>query len=149
MSTHCNDPLTLLQFWFKPEVLSVQCEWALRAQVLPTHSTFVEYLKTYFATNALEAPFYFWLLRRKTLQKRIVYLCSANLLTHPAVYFLFPFVFSKIGQDYGFFLTVAELFAFGAETLFVYFRTKTDFLPTAFWIVAANLFSWWVGIFLF
>jgi hypothetical protein len=148
MSIHCNDPITLLQYWFKPEAVSVQCEWALRAYVQPTHSTFIGYLKVFFETNALEAPFYFCLLRRKTVQKRLVYLFSANLLTHPAVYFLFPILFSKMNQAYGTFLTSSEVFALGAETLFVYFLAKTRFPSTAFWIVSANLFSWWVGIFL-
>lgn len=146
---HCNDPLTLFQFWFRPEALSAQCEWALGARAQPTQSTVIGYLTAFLATNALEAPFYFWLLRRVPLQERTVYLFSGNLLTHPAVYFLFPFFFFKASQGYGVLLTFSELFAFGAETLFIYFLGRTRFFPTVFWIVTANLFSWWIGVFVF
>ena len=146
MSHHCNDPLTLALFWFRREAISAQCEWALNTAVQPTYTSVVEYLKAFAITNLLEAPFYFWLLRRLPFPRQFFYLICSNLITHPAVYFLFPYIFYKGGQSYALFLTIAEGFAFAAEALFIYLKAGTAFCSTALFVTIANLFSWWVGV---
>ena len=142
----CNDPLTLALFWLGPEIIVPQCDWFLRGTVTATIFEPLGYLKTFALTNLLEAPFYFWLLREHSVRVRGTALFSANLLTHPIVYFLLPYGFSLLGASYGTFLAVGEGFALLSEIALLRVVWKTSLSRTTLLIFLGNLFSWWVGV---
>lgn len=121
------------------------CEWALETAIQSTATDIFPYFKTFITTILLEAPFYFYLLSRFSFRKRLLGLLTANVLTHPIVYFLIPMVLSSLNVKYGFYLTLAEGFAVIAEITFVVLIFQTQLMPTLLLLAMANLFSWWVG----
>lgn len=105
------------------------------------------YLSVFLKTCALEAPFYLLLLRRYHVTSRITCLLSSNLLTHPAVYFVFPSLFTSYMTS----ALASEAFAPITEFLFVfglsrfYGKNGPKALTVAVVISIANLFSWQMG----
>jgi len=108
----------------------------------------LDYATVFFKTCFLEAPFYFWCLRRENTYRSLQILLTANFLTHPIVFFIFPLIFSRYVPA----ALWAELFAAGAEMLFVGYlmarsHGRLSGVSAALMILLANLFSWEVGMF--
>lgn len=108
----------------------------------------LDYATVFFKTCLLEAPFYAWCLRRESFLKTVQLILSANFLTHPIVFFVFPLLFSHYVPA----ALSAEVFAAGAEMLFIGLWMKSSYGARAGWssafiILLANLFSWEVGMF--
>ena len=82
---------------------------------------------------------------RRSWRSKGLALLSANLLTHPIVYFLLPYLFARTGHRYAVYLTVAESFAAVAEIAWVRRHWQTGLPRTIAWVLLANLFSWWIG----
>jgi hypothetical protein len=140
-------PLGLL-FSFNPEFLTVETITSFAGRLGLTF----DYLWVFLKTCLCEAPFYFLLFRRRGLPYFLAVLVGANLLTHPAVYFVFPAVF----KNFMMYLGTAEIFAPLVESILVcwlLFRSS-ERSPggAAPWVAvlvifAANLFSWQMGAF--
>lgn len=143
--TNCSAPGSLALFWLRPEILSAQCDWYLQVPAGVTAFHPLAYLRTFALTCLLEAPFYFYLLRQERWASRLLALLSGNLLTHPIVYFLLPYLFARAGQTFAVYLTVAETFAAVAEMIWIHLLWRTGRVRTCVLILSANLFSWWIG----
>ncbi|MFL5812221.1 MAG: hypothetical protein ACJ763_01480 [Bdellovibrionia bacterium] len=108
----------------------------------------LDYATVFFKTCFLEAPFYAWCLRREGFFKAVQLILTANFLTHPIVFFVFPLLFARYVPA----ALSAEVFAAGAEMLFIGLWMKNSYGARTGWISAfiilfANLFSWEVGMF--
>jgi len=75
-------------------------------------------------------------------------LLTANLATHPLVYFGWPWLGSFLSWHYAALLVISEIFAPAVETVVLSKIWATPVRQTAIWVVLANLFSWWVGLLL-
>lgn len=91
------------------------------------------YLLLFALTYFLEWPFY-----RSPVKTLVL-----NLATHPAVIFLFPYLF--LGHETRFMVLWAELFAIGLEFAILWRYYRYLLFRSLKLAVAANLFSWWLG----
>lgn len=110
-----------------------------------------DYFFTFLKTCLLEAPFYYFVFRKRGFNTFLGVLFGANLLTHPFVFFVFPWLFKQYIAG----LLYSEIFAPSIEVVVVLMvlglcRNKEG-VPSlskcALAIVLANLFSWQVGVF--
>jgi hypothetical protein len=75
--------------------------------------------------------------------RRVAYSLFANLVTHPAVWFIFP----GLGLSYVPMVTLAEIWAFGLEGLFYWLVVPKLGVRRAFVMsVAANATSYMIGL---
>lgn len=92
----------------------------------------------------LEAPVYFLMLKNRPWRERIAFWISANLVSYPAVFFIFPHLdWARWACELG-----AEIWAPLSEVAVGRF-----ILPKFSWrdvltVICANLFSWGLGRFL-
>lgn len=137
-------PLGLLQH-IDPESLKAQC--------LPTfHGRFAwtwDYAIVFLKTCLLEAPFYYFALRSLGKVHVLACLLLGNLMTHPLVFFVFPLLIKNFMVS----LLGSEFFAASAEFIFVtlwvsQWSTRLKPWVSGLLVVAANLFSWEVGMFI-
>ncbi len=149
-SALCHIPPGIWNYLFNSQDLSHYCHQVLGAQLpRPSEIGGVEYLKIFIATIVLEAPFYFFLNKNAGFLKKIQDLLAFNLITHPLVYFVFPYVGFRLATSYVNMLIAAEIFAPLAEAaLYLCFQKKNRSTAMAL-ILSANIFSWWVGAWLF
>ena len=119
-----------------------------------TPITLIEYLKTLGLTLFLE--FFFFLIPfifhgytlREILKKGFQSAFLCNILSHPIIYFIFPALAVTCEMTYIDMLIRAEIFAPLLEAI-VFFRIWKLNQPLSLAsIVAANLTSWGVGIYL-
>jgi hypothetical protein len=141
-------PIGFLQSWMKGGLPAEYLE-------LPTANYFrgpsglsLDYATVFFKTCFLESPFYFWCFRSKNFFRSLQILLTANFLTHPLIFFVFPLLFSRYVPA----ALWAELFAATVEMLFIgYLVSRARGLKAGtiagLIIVLANLFSWEVGMF--
>jgi hypothetical protein len=135
-------------------ICPIICKEALETMSeIPPNVTLGAYLVIFGLTCLLESPFYFWTVRDKQQKGKAllksglgsVLLC--NLATHPAVYFLFPLFGANFALRYVDVLMLAEIFAPIVEALVLILVWKISWKRAFIGMVAANLFSWWVGIY--
>lgn len=92
-------------------------------------------------TLLLESPFYLYGLRSYSWKTRVTYWLAANMLSYPAVFFLFPQLgWSSWMQEVG-----AEIWAPVCEVAVGWFLVPRFCRREAGIVVFANLFSWLVG----
>jgi hypothetical protein len=92
-------------------------------------------------TLVLEAPFFLLGLRDHPWKTRITFWLGANLLSYPAVFFVFPHLdWPFWAQEAG-----AELWAPACEIFVGWFIVPRFSRRDASIVVFANLFSWLVG----
>ncbi len=140
-------PLGLLQ-GVKPENLALESQSYFQGTLGPTR----DYLWVFLKTCACELPFYWLCFRPWKASAVLAALFGANLATHPLVFFVIPRFFGNylpaalFSEAYAGFgeMAIAWLLlsARGAR------RPKKEAWPAVLWILAANLFSWEVGMFL-
>lgn len=70
-----------------------------------------------------------------------------NLATHPVVFILIPIILTQFEANYLNYLVVAEIFAPLTEALILVYFYKIKFNRAFFAAIAANLFSWSVGVY--
>lgn len=130
--------------------MDAECAWLFSRIPLPTEFQLLAYLKIFTGNLLIELPFYFLALYRFLSWKKIILvLLLANLLTHPIVYFGFPYLMSKWAVSYGVMLIYAEALAVLIEIIFClwFVKQKISFI-IPFFILFANLFSWNLGLFI-
>jgi hypothetical protein len=143
--THCVSPPEIIAYFAG----SMDCIRTLSQIPADDYPRLSEYLPAYGFTVLLEFPFYFWVLRKKgRFLSAAIATFGVNLATHPAVWYFWPQLFSKHGLNYGILVSFVELLVpiIEAGLLTLYF--KTSFIRTYAIAVLANLFSWWVGVYL-
>lgn len=128
--------------------MSAACRMLLDDSPIPQTMSLDLYVQIFLLTCLLELPIY-WRFTRRQLGAFNVFrmLLTLNLATHPAVTWLFPWIFSKTDLMVRDYLLVSELFAIVVETIIITSIYKVR-LPKAFVVsLFANLFSWWVGLY--
>lgn len=110
---------------------------------------FAEYLPYFLKTFILELPIYALILKS---QQKFAKTCVANTLlnlaTHPIIFILFPMILPRLGEfNYLNYLVAAEIFAPLVESILLakVFKLKIGWAVVS--AVAANLFSWSVGVY--
>ncbi len=108
-----------------------------------------DYLIALGLTLLIEAPIYaFFLCPEFKRRKLLLVVLFINLLTHPAVWYLWPSFLSSMGVTIGGYLAVSEIFAPVAEMLALKFVFRVNTKKAILGATLANLVSWWVGIYL-
>ena len=146
--SNCSDPLSLSQVLLYSPSVSEKCEFILNSQTKITTVSFTEYSMFFFMTCALEFLFYFIALNKMSFRHRIFAILICNTITHPMVYFFFPWIFSVMKLEYKFYLLFAEVFAPAVEALFLVTIYTQRVKRAMVFMALANLFSWAVGAFL-
>jgi len=139
-------PIGLLQ-GVKPENLALESQSYFQGTLGLTS----DYLRVFLKTCACEFPFYWLCFRPWKTPKVMAVLLGANLATHPLVFFVFPLFFEKYLPAALF----SEAFAAFGEMAIAWVllsargtrMAKAAAWPAVLWILAANLFSWEVGMF--
>ncbi len=144
----CLDPITLVKVLsYSPDV-SEKCEFILNSVTQLTQTNFSQYIFVFLSTCLLELLFYFWVLKKYSYLSRLLGLGIANLATHPIVYFLLPWLFSKQAIEWKYYLLTAEIFAPIAEAIILSVFFKIGWGRSILLMLAANLFSWGLGVYL-
>ena len=117
---------------------------------LPTDPlTFTDYLPYFLKTFILELPIYALILKsQQSFGKTLAANSLLNLATHPIIFILFPIILPKLGEfNYLNYLVAAEIFAPLVEAILLakVFKLKIGWAVVS--SVAANLFSWSVGVY--
>lgn len=134
-------PLGLL-FRFNPELAEIESMPSFQGKLGATF----DYLWVFLKTCALEAPFYYIVLRRRGARFATGVLVAANLITHPLIYFAFAYAFRNFLVS----VFAAEIYAPLAEAVFVAWIARgprSNAWAAAAAITLANLFSWQMGAF--
>lgn len=122
----------------------------LYAAYLPNDSiTVAAYLFVFLKTYLLELGFYFFFLRPLFSFKKVLCInLVINLATHPIIFLVMPYFFSKYDLNYLQYLIIAETFAPTIEALILIFYFKVNWKTAAAAAVLANIFSWSAGVYL-
>jgi len=145
----CESPLQLVQYFLRSESLTETCRLSLATPSEPTHTSLIFYLEFLALTLILEAAFYFVALRKEPLLTKLNATVLANVATHPAVCFAFPWVTSLLALSRAIDLAGAEIFAPLVESLILVFVWNVPKVRAFTYMVAANLFSWWFGLIIY
>ncbi len=145
MNAPCNTPLDLFYTYFIPEKVSERCSYLGLLPVTPTAFHAAIYLGAFGLTLLLEFPFYFFALGKMPFRRKLMVLLLANLATHPAIYFLFPWLGSLLNVNYQNYLLFAEVFVPLVEAFLIIKFWKVPIVKGLFWMLLANLASWWIG----
>jgi hypothetical protein len=111
-----------------------------------------DYAIVFLKTCLCEFPLYWLCFRGFRFSSVLAICCAANLATHPFVFFLIPKLFDRYVSAALF----SEAFAPSVEMIIAYFvlvrsktcRTRTEAARRSLWILAANLYSWELGMFI-
>lgn len=137
----CEYPEILLIYFLNPAKLPASCQ--LQLSWLAVAETFsLSYFLYFFATLILEGPIYWIFLRPAKWWKPFL---LGNLLTHPLVFFFFPWMASKLDWTHAVDLGVSQIFAWVVEGIVVGVFLKGNFKKGFLVSFIANLFSWRFG----
>lgn len=117
---------------------------------LPTDPiTLSEYLPYFLKTFILEFPIYALILKsQQDLAKTLAANTILNVATHPFIFILLPLLLNRIENiNYLHYLVVAEIFAPTVEILLLKLIFKIKPAHALIAGLAANLFSWSVGVY--
>jgi len=142
---NCSAPGVLIQHFLGSSL----CASELNEALGPLNATAAEYLKALALTLVLEWPVYFLFLKNRWKIPRISWVVLViNLLTHPAVWFFWPWVlesgFLHGRVSFGGYVAIAEIFAPTIEALALW-KMKVPLQRAILAAICANLFSWGVG----
>lgn len=151
MSLECSTPMELSKYWLARDQVSFTCQLVLSqgasTRIVPG---VIDYLLIFCKTCLLEAPIYLFWMRVQGMRwlPGLGQEIALNLATHPIIVLLLPWFFARAHASYASYLGAAEIFAILIETLYLFFFVRKNF-PQCFAIaMAANLFSWWIGLLL-
>ncbi len=149
MNFSCFGPLSLVEYWFAPQTLRLECWSALNIEMDPTSPGAGEYLALIAITLALEFVVYFLFLKKRFVFFKVVRVnLFLNLATHPLVTFLFPLLIAKAQMSVAGYITAAEIFAPLVETILLVFLFRIPLALAAVSSFLANLTSWALGLWL-
>jgi hypothetical protein len=151
MGPECYTPVALAQYFLiQPGIAWQGCSEILssRFEELP-RLELLSYLKVLATTCALELPIYLLILvnRSALMLKVVLAAILVNIASHPLVYFGFPWLSIQLGLSYAPMLASAEVFAPALEIVLLLFCFQFSKTRASVGAVAANLFSWWVGVY--
>lgn len=142
MTLDCITPWNVVLNLFQAH----ECTAIYQSPVTSDPVSFLEYLPYFLKTCALELPIYWLFLKGKKGFLQILMInILLNLSTHPIVFFIIPLLLK--GGTYFQYLSVAEFFAPLVEFLILWRGFKVDGRVALLAAVAANLFSWGLGIY--
>jgi hypothetical protein len=133
-----------------PARLEPVCRAILGSPQSATQVSALDYFGAFFLTCVLEAPFYLWALRGSALSTRGRWLAVVwlNLATHPAVYFAFPWLSARLDGSYAQTVAASESFAWLVEACLLAAVCGLSRARSAAFSLAANLSSWWIGLYI-
>jgi hypothetical protein len=144
----CFSPLSLLTSYTNAESMDAVCRVVLEDQVYPSSMKVWVYCTLFVLTCFLEAPIYWLGLHRELGRSKTLWaIFIVNLATHPVVTWGFSWGFSHsnfLVRDY---LLVSELFAIAVEGFILMKFFRVGSLKAFSVSFVANLFSWWVGLY--
>jgi hypothetical protein len=144
----CESPLQIVQYFSGAESLDPLCRLTLMQTTELYDLSFKAYLPLFLLTCLFEAPFYFIFLRGRSFTSRLSALLLCNLATHPIVCFVIPKLAERFQLTLASELAIAEIFAPAIEALLLWKVWRMRLTTALIAAVLANLFSWWVGIYL-
>jgi hypothetical protein len=134
---NCTGPMGLF---------SATCEELLRTPIQDRAYPAEQWGFAFFLTIALEAPIYWLGLRTKLSLRRIAaVILILNLLTHPAVWYLWPRWAFRAGWDFRTYALACEIFAPALEAFTLILGFKIPPGRAVVTSILANLCSWWIG----
>jgi hypothetical protein len=140
----CLTPWNLIWNFFNAH----QCGDIYTITSLAEPVTFVEYLPYFFKTFILELPVYLLFLRhQKKLSEILQINFILNFATHPVVFFLIPLIIMQYNATYLHYLVIAEVFAPLVEAIILAYFYRISCKRAFLAAIAANLFSWSLGIY--
>jgi len=96
------------------------------------------WLGAFLFTQLVEVPIY-----GIAMRGRLIVAFTASLITHPVVWFAFPYLGRAVGSPYPVTVLAAELFAISVEALFL---GKMGLKKAWLWALVANLTSASLGL---
>ncbi len=154
MSIFCFSPPGLIIDLLMPLNSSIECQEILNLVSEIPEFSFRVYFKYFFYTCLLESSFYFAAVtsssksNRPLWQRYLSTVILCNLATHPIVCFGIPWLVSLFQGTYRESLSIGESFAPLIEGLLLVYVWRVPRTPAWILSILANLFSWWVGIYL-
>jgi hypothetical protein len=147
--TVCYAPPDVVRFILAPDRLDPVCRGILSRPQTTTQVSALYYLGVFLLTCVLEAPFYLWALKGSAWDAKSRWLAVVwlNLATHPAVYFVFPWLSARRGGCYAQTVAAGEVFAWLVEAALLGAVCKLSKARSAAFSLAANLCSWWIGLY--
>ncbi|MEQ1721843.1 MAG: hypothetical protein ABL930_01615 [Pseudobdellovibrio sp.] len=140
----CLTPWNIIWNFFNAH----QCSDIYNSTSLADPVTFLEYLPYFLKTFILELPVYLFFLRHHKKLNEILQINSIlNFATHPIVFFLIPLILLQFNATYLHYLVIAEVFAPLVEALLLIYAYKVGYGRAFLAGIAANLFSWSLGIY--
>ncbi len=131
-------------------LFSYECELVLGNILFQNQTRFLFYIGLFLLTCFFESIFYFpigkW--QKLSMPKIIEQILVLNLVTHPVVFFVFPYFIETTGGNVFTYIWMAELFAFLTECLILKYRYRYSWSAAVLTAGLANLFSWTAGIWL-
>lgn len=149
MTASCYAPPALLTYFLNLAGSDPNCTSILQAPAEITHIPLALYLTVFLLTCFLESPFYWAVLAKKASPtgSRISAIFLCNLATHPAVCFLIPYLVFLGHGTYAASNAIGEIFAPAVEAFLLIRFWKVFWRPAVAFSIAANLFSWWAGVY--
>lgn len=149
MNPTCLAPISVFSYVFGLN-MPFECAFGLSSLDLAPTIDPGFYVLVFLLTCLLEAPTYFALFvhSKKKLKSMLSAVFSLNLATHPIVVFVIPIWFEYLHKDYGTTLFFSEIFAIAVEAYLLIYIWKISKAKSFFASIIANLFSWWLGVYL-
>ncbi len=151
LSVGCYTPAGVFKYFFAHDLVEAGCRISLESVAVQIdYPAFSHYLWVFFLTCLLESPFYYLALKKQhpKILKVILILLTCNLATHPIVYFLLPYLGLKENLQYIYVLIGAEIFAPLVEIFLIVLFFRANKIGASGLIFIANIFSWWIGVYL-
>lgn len=145
-SVFCHTPIGLWQYFVDQSY--GPCDFFLERAQQQQSAPLTLYLAVFALTILLELPFYYAMLRDRPILKRLQWIFLINLATHPLVGYGFPYLFKQLNSTVGACLLASEIFAPVVEALLLFAGAKMPLVRAFAISLAANIFSWWVGVYL-
>lgn len=141
----CLMPWSIFAHYF----YDLPCDIYYLAPAFDGNISLQEYLPYFLKTVALELPIYLLILLKLKNWKQIFQInLLLNIATHPAVFFVISFICSNLNYSYLTYLITAETFAPVTEFLILIYFFKIPAKGAWVAAIAANLFSWSIGVWL-
>lgn len=147
MFSVCNTPFDFLLYFLIPERLSETCFAKLD---YPITSAYVPNLQwgvvAFICTFTIELLL-LWLLNRQFIPFKKIALTTftVNVITHPIVFFFFPWLWRFFEGRYVTLLGTAELFAFATEAVLITLLLRNTYVKGSLHSIFINTSSWWIG----
>ena len=150
MSPTCYTPLSLAEYFLSKTTMDPECLWTLAMRPAPYDVSITQYFLVFLITCLLEAPFYILAFRKSGRNLATIFLAVLilNSLTHPFIFFLVPKLVIALEGKMAHSLLISEVFAPVIESIALMWMVPMPFGRALLYALAANLFSWWLGLYL-